>query len=334
MHTLYYIVLVVSTVLFSSLVLAGAYLLLSRLPFLDNPNERSNHATPVPTGAGLAFIISALAFLLVANAPGNILLPAFLLCLLSFVDDVSSLSVLKRLAAQAIAVTVAITAIDGPVFQGLLPLWADRIVVGLIWMWFINLYNFMDGIDGISVGETVSVGIGLTLLGFYVPDVPRSIAIDAVIVVAAVAAFYPWNRHPAKLFMGDAGSIPLGFIIGFLLFNLAAAGYWAAALILPAYYLADASVTIVRRLFSGKPVWQAHSEHFYQKAVRAGRAHDQVVSKIVTLNVLLIVLALVSTMDEMSAYISLGIAYAATFVLLHRFITPARAMSHEVAHTA
>lgn len=318
MHTAYYIILIISTFLFAILLSGGLTVLLARLNMMAEPNDRSNHVAPVPTGVGLGFMIVAIGFLMVANAPLNVLLPALMLSIVSFLDDRGSLPVVKRLGFQAIAVIIAITSVKGSVFQGLVPYWLEAIILFGAWMWFINLYNFMDGIDEITINETVSITAGLMVLAIFTEAVPRSISIDASIILAAVLAFYPFNKHPAKAFMGDAGSVPLGFLLAYVLFNLAASGFWVAALILPAYYLCDASITLAKRAVVGKPIWQAHSEHYYQKAVRGGRSHAEVVRDIFILNIVLVALALISTFDPLASYVCLALAYGAVGVGLIR----------------
>ena len=169
----------------------------------------------------------------------------------------------------------------------------DRVASGLLWLWFVNLFNFMDGIDGISGVEAGSVGLGLAavavLLGW--PALPAALAL----VLAAVAAgFLVWNWAPAKLFLGDVGSVPLGYLLGWLLLSTAAAGQWAVALILPLYYLLDATLTLARRLRRGEKFWRAHREHFYQRAVQGGLGHAAVALRIGLANGGLILLALLA----------------------------------------
>lgn len=330
MHTTYYVILAISTALFAGMGLAGMWFIQKQFAILDNPNGRSNHASPVPTGFGFAFMLMALGFLLVANAPGAILWPALLLLIVSFVDDIRHLSARTRFGFQLIAVIIALGALKQPVFQGLLPFWLDQIVTGLLWVWFINLYNFMDGIDEITITETVSIAAGLALLGMFVGDVQRHIAIDAVIIIAAVAVFYPLNRHPARAFMGDSGSVTLGLLVGYLLLTLAAGGHWQAALILPAYYISDATLTLAKRTLAGEKIWQAHSQHYYQRMVRAGYTHNVVTRQIMTLNLFLIALALTSSVQGAIAYGALAIAYVASFALIWTFAR--RSGTQAVAH--
>ncbi len=114
-------------------------------------------------------------------------------------------------------------------------------------------------------------------------------------LLAGALGFLWWNWHPARIFLGDVGSVPLGFLIGWLLLVLAKNGHWQAALILPLYYLADATITLIRRALRGEKVWQAHREHFYQQAVRRGLSHADVVRHVLALNLVLVLLAVAAT---------------------------------------
>ena len=110
----------------------------------------------------------------------------------------------------------------------------------------------------------------------------------AATIAAAALGFLPWNWAPARIFLGDVGSVPLGFLLGFLLLGVAASGHWKIALILPLYFLADATITLLRRLALGERVWQPHRRHFYQQAVTRGLGHAAVVRRVIGANLLLI----------------------------------------------
>ncbi len=127
----------------------------------------------------------------------------------------------------------------------------------------------MDGIDGISSVETVSIGIGITILAGSLGWESLGQTYSLVLAGAATG-FLWWNWQPARVFLGDVGSVPLGFLLGWLLLNLAANGYWLQALILPLYYIADATLTLLERLIRRKKIWEAHRDHYYQQAVQKG----------------------------------------------------------------
>jgi UDP-N-acetylmuramyl pentapeptide phosphotransferase/UDP-N-acetylglucosamine-1-phosphate transferase len=183
------------------------------------------------------------------------------------------------------------------------------VVTALGWLWFVNLYNFMDGIDGITGIETASLGVGIALVA-ALSGVPSALAPLGLACAAAGLGFLVWNWHPARIFLGDSGSVPLGLLLGGLLVQLAVAGQLAAALILPAYYLADATITLGKRAARGEKVWQAHRQHFYQRAVQGGKRHDQVVKAIAAGNLLLVGCAVLATMGQ----VVLGLAVAVVVV--------------------
>jgi UDP-N-acetylmuramyl pentapeptide phosphotransferase/UDP-N-acetylglucosamine-1-phosphate transferase len=269
----------------------------------DRPNERSSHSIATPRGGGLAVMLAllpawALFILLGAAPPATVVavLGAGFLALVSFADDLRSRHPLLRLLAQAGAVAAGIAALPdaGGVFQGLLPPLLDRALSGLLWLWFVNLYNFMDGIDGITGTETAFLGAALALCAFVNRELDNAGQVALGLATAAAAlGFLRWNWQPARIFLGDVGSVPLGYLLGWLLLATAAAGAWRAALLLPLYYLADATWTLGRRALRGEKVWRPHREHLYQKAVQRGMSHAAVVRRILALDLVLLVLALV-----------------------------------------
>lgn len=293
---------------------------LRRHEIFDHPNERSSHTELTPRGGGIAMIaILVLAWGYIAPSEHRleiftIIAAVVLLACVSWIDDLRSLSPGIRLAAQLIAILPALLWMNQKfaIFEGVIPGPIVFILAGLIWIWFINLFNFMDGIDGISGVEAATIGVGITII------VTRSdeAGIDprlAATVAAAAIGFLSWNWHPAKVFLGDVGSIPLGFLLGWLLLNLTNSDTWAAAAILPLYYLADATITITRRALRGERIWRAHREHFYQRAVQKGRSHATVSSGVAICNLVLIGLAIYSIT---APWIALTVAMATVLVFL------------------
>lgn len=274
--------------------------LLTRFQVFDRPNERSSHAVAKPRGGGLALIpLVLLGWIAWAawsgNAPAGfwqVVPGALLLAAVSWVDDLRGLPAGLRLAAQAAAVALGLSGFSGMgwVFQGLLPPLLDGLAAALLWLWFINLFNFMDGIDGISGVEALSVGVGLTLAAGLAGLAPDLSALP-LLLAAGMLGFLFWNWPPARLFLGDVGSVPLGYLLGWLLLLTAAQGQWAVALILPLYYLADASLTLAKRTLRGAKIWRAHREHAYQRAVQGGLSHGAVTSRVLLCNALLVACA-------------------------------------------
>ena len=303
---------------------------LERRGMLDVPNVRSSHTVPTPRGGGIALVAAitvawtwgAAMGTAAATATAIVLGLGLGLAALSFRDDVRALPVLIRLGGQIAVVAVGTAALpaDGLVFQGLLPLVADRALAALVWLWFVNLYNFMDGIDGITGIETFSIGVGL-FLAMTLAAGPGDVAYGGLCTAAAAVGFLWWNRHPARIFLGDVGSIPLGFWVGWLLLSAAAVGHWVPALLLPLYYLADATLTLMRRAFAGEAVWRAHAGHFYQHAARALGRHDSVTRVILVVNLGLIALAALNAVISPLSVVWLIGGAALTLGLLWYFAT-------------
>jgi UDP-N-acetylmuramyl pentapeptide phosphotransferase/UDP-N-acetylglucosamine-1-phosphate transferase len=297
--------------------------LLIRSGVYDAPNARSSHTQLKPRGGGIALLAVVLpAWLAAAWGWGDVAAALPLMALtaglaaLSLVDDVRGLHPAVRFPAQIVAVGFGLWALDlAPVFQGWLPGWLDLALAALAWLWFVNLYNFMDGIDGITGVETLAIGLGLGLVGLLqAGGAPAaSSAVVPWLLAGAAGGFLAWNWAPSKIFLGDVGSVPLGFLLGALLLQAAANGHWAPALILPAYYLLDATVTLLRRAARGEKVWRPHREHAYQRAVQAGLGHGAVAGRIGGLNAALVVCALWG--NQANAAAALMLAYALAFGL-------------------
>jgi UDP-N-acetylmuramyl pentapeptide phosphotransferase/UDP-N-acetylglucosamine-1-phosphate transferase len=292
----YDFILLFSAFLFAVTGTGAAYALLRQIGVMDEPNARSNHQQPTPRGGGLGIMFACISFLTVIDAPGVLIWGMLLLAVVSFWDDMRSVSVRWRMGTQlAMAVWVLAFAYDGSVSGGLLPRWVELPLLALAWLWFINLFNFMDGSDGLAASEAAGISLSVLILGVLVA-LPLHEASYALVVLGASLGFLLWNWHPARVFMGDVGSIPLGFLLGYMLISFAGAGYLAIALILPAYFVADASFTLLRRLLAKQSIFEAHSAHAYQKAIRAGMAHDAVSRHVIGLNIVLLMVASLSTL--------------------------------------
>ncbi len=275
---------------------------LRRRAILDHPNDRSSHTIPTPRGGGWGIMLTLLPlWALIGFAVSGfaavlpILAGAAALMAISWMDDRRGLGPAPRFLTQIVVVAVGLVALptDGLVLQGLAPWWLDRLLAAFAWLWFINLFNFMDGINGLAGGEAATIGLGLALVAGLAGLKPGLI-LYALVTAGAALGFLRWNWDPAKVFMGDVGSVPLGYTLGWLLLSLAALGVWPAALLVPAYFLTDATFTLLRRAAAGKKIWQAHREHFYQKATQQGRSHGAVVRAVLLANAVLVALACAS----------------------------------------
>jgi UDP-N-acetylmuramyl pentapeptide phosphotransferase/UDP-N-acetylglucosamine-1-phosphate transferase len=240
-----------------------------RLP-LDRPNERSLHATPTPRSGGLVATPVALAawLLLVPDIPWSIWGACALLFVVSAMDDLHSLPVAIRFTCHLAAAALATTSLESPP-PG--PLAIGLIVLAIGWM--TNLYNFMDGSDGLAGGMAV-IGFGTYGCAAWL-GADSALAVAAWVLASAAAGFLAFNFPPAKVFLGDAGSIPFGGMAGALGLLGWSRGLWPAwfPLLVFAPFIVDASVTLVRRGMRGEKVWQAHREHYYQRLVRLGWGH-------------------------------------------------------------
>ncbi len=325
------VALAIGTGLFVYLLLKPLIAWLHRRAIMDIPNDRSSHVELTPRGGGIATTAGMLLGLVVWTGLQSepvmalVVLGMAVLALVSWLDDRSGgLPVGLRLGAQAISVGVvlAMLPLEATVTQGLVPVWLERIVLWFAWMWFTNLFNFMDGINGITGVEMVTIGAGFALIGALAPY--ASVATPGLIVAAAALGFLPWNWGRAKVFLGDVGSVPAGYLLGGLLLALSLSGHWAAALILPMYYWVDATYTLLRRLLRGEKVWQAHRSHFYQQGARKLGSHAAVAARIAGLNLLLVVLAAVSVQSWQIAVGAAVVGLGATIALCRHFAEPAQ----------
>ncbi len=306
--------------------------LLVRHAVLDRPNERSSHERLVPRGGGLAVVVPVLV-IWAALAPwlggaekvGLVVVLALPLLAVGWYDDRRGAPVLLRLAVQAVAVGGGLAALpdDGLVLQGLAPFWLDRVVAAGLWLWFVNLFNFMDGIDGIAGVGAACIGAGLALIGLLAGGGPE-VAAYAAAVAAAALGFLHWNWPPARIFLGDVGSVPLGYLLGWLLLTAAAAGFWAAALLLPLYYLADATIVLGRRALRREAVWRPHRQHFYQRAAAALGAHAPVTKAVLAADLALVAAAVAASLAPALAPVAVVAGAAATGALLWYLVAAER----------
>lgn len=252
------------------LTLAGLYVLLNtRLKFLavDKPNERSLHSSFIPRTGGLAIMAGVLVtWLFIGVSYEWLLLPAALIAV-SLVDDIRGLKARWRFLAQIVVCGVFLALHPQNV-----PLWAMPLLL-LAMVWMVNLYNFMDGSDGLAGGMAL-FGFGAYAAAAYLAGNAELAALCTIIATANLA-FLVFNFHPAKIFMGDAGSIPLGFLaaaIGLSGWQQGAWSVWFPILVFSPF-IVDASVTLLKRILRREKIWQAHKSHYYQRLVQMGWGH-------------------------------------------------------------
>ncbi|MBI5263821.1 MAG: glycosyltransferase family 4 protein [Bradyrhizobium sp.] len=294
---------------------------------LARPNARSSHRIPTPQGAGIAVIAATLAVASTWAVWANTAIPPILvgatlfIALVGFADDIRPLPVVVRLVLQAASIGAVVFAApdDLRIFANW-PLGLERALLLFAGLWFVNLVNFMDGLDLMTVSEVVPITAAMLLLG-WIGELSLPATLVATTLCGAMIGFAPFNRPVAKVFLGDVGSLPIGLLLGWCLLHLAWHQHLAAALLLPAYYLADATVTLFRRVARREPFWAAHRTHFYQRATDHGFGVERVVSEVFTLNLLLAALALLTIAANSTVVTVLaGLSGAGAVVfLLQRF---------------
>jgi UDP-N-acetylmuramyl pentapeptide phosphotransferase/UDP-N-acetylglucosamine-1-phosphate transferase len=193
-------------------------------------------------------------------------------------------------------------------------------------LWFVNLVNFMDGLDWMTVAEVVPITGGMVILG-WLSELPAPATLAAAALCGAMLGFAPFNRPVAKVFLGDVGSLPIGLLLGWCLLQLAYHQQFAAALLLPLYYLFDATATLLRRLVRREPFWAAHRSHFYQRATDNGFTVWRVVGEVFALNVILAALAIgsIAARSTVIGGLLLLAGAAATAFVMYRFSQPREA---------
>lgn len=299
---------------------------------LARPNARSSHRVPTPQGGGIAVIAAALALGLACGAVlgGAASLPALAglaavaaaLAVLGAVDDIRPLPTLPRLLAQIAAVAAIVWLADpGRILPEAVPLAVERVLLVLAGTWWVNLTNFMDGIDWITIAEFVPLCAAVAALGLA-GIVTIETGAMAAALCGALLGFAPSNRPVARLFLGDVGSLPIGLLTGWMLLALAGSGHLAAALLLPLYHVLDATLTLLRRALRRERVWEAHRTHFYQRATDHGFRVIEIDARIFALNLLLAALAAATIAWPQLSWPAFGLGLVATALLLRRFVTP------------
>jgi glycosyltransferase WbpL len=265
---------------------------------LDVPNERSSHSVPTPRGGGLAVVIPVLAGIVagvplgwVGSSVAIALVPAgAAIAAVSWLDDRRGLTPALRLLVHFAAAAWVVYRV-GPVSLGLegsVALgWAARAISVLALVWLSNLFNFMDGIDGLAATETICIALAGGLLCWRNGDM--EVAWLAGLLLAATAGFLPWNWQPAKVFLGDVGAVFMGFLLGALGLLAHQRGDVPAVgwTLLLGVFIVDATVTLCRRLLRGQRWTVAHKSHAYQRAVQAGMTHARVVGVVLMVNAIL-----------------------------------------------
>ncbi|OGT37966.1 MAG: hypothetical protein A3F11_03070 [Gammaproteobacteria bacterium RIFCSPHIGHO2_12_FULL_37_14] len=267
------------------------YVMLNNM--LDIPNERSSHQAPTPRGGGLSIVIIftlTSAYLAFQNLiPLNLfyaLCGGMIIAAIGWIDDVTPTHPLWRAIVHTIAALWAIYWLNGFPYLKWEPF--SYFVGVLTVVWCVNLYNFMDGIDGLAgaQGLFISLGAAFALKWIGTPE----LSILCFFLATTIAGFLTWNWPPAKIFMGDIGSGYLGFVFAVLAISTANMGllplsFWC---VISAVFLCDATFTVLYRAYCNKPWYKAHREHAYQRLIQGGASHQAVTLSILFVNIFIL----------------------------------------------
>jgi UDP-N-acetylmuramyl pentapeptide phosphotransferase/UDP-N-acetylglucosamine-1-phosphate transferase len=298
---------------------------------MATPNARSSHVVPTPQGGGVAVILAVIVVcgLVLLHVPGiadriallQVLVAAFGLSLLGLTDDAHSLSVPGRFFGQGLAALIVIFSLppDLAFFPDFLSLAVERALLGIGIVYFVNAINFLDGIDMITVAQTVPMTLGAAILT-GLGHLPISAGVLALALLGGMIGFSPFNKHKAKLFLGDAGSLPIGLCLAYLLILVAGANM-TAALLFALYTLSDSMVTLCKRAWKREKLVSAHRSHYYQRATSGGYSVPEVSGLVFLLGLLLAGLGIAAVMlDTVLANVVLfAIGAACTAGVLYAF---------------
>ena len=303
--------------LLASLLTAGLIVLMRRSRLagmsLDHPNHRSLHHQPTPRIGGIAMLLAVSACLLVwphTGVPPAMLLLAGLLAVVSLLDDRSDLPILLRLATHIAAATLMVLVWVGTTTiaqggGGRIAAWlltahgAVLLIIALCWM--ANLFNFMDGANGLA-GGMAAIGFGTFAIAAALSPIPHiGITLVSAAIAGAACGFLLFNFPKARVFMGDAGSIPIGFLAAAIAVqgNLSRAWPWWFGLMIFSPFIVDATATIARRIAKGDKFWRAHREHYYQRLILSGWSHTKTVLSYYFLMLCSAISALISQNSEL-----------------------------------
>jgi UDP-N-acetylmuramyl pentapeptide phosphotransferase/UDP-N-acetylglucosamine-1-phosphate transferase len=297
---------------------------------LAHPNALSSHATATPQGAGVAvmaalFVVCIAALMLAVVAPPPSLAPvlgsAAFLTVIGALDDMHALPIWWRFIGQTVAALVVVLMLPENVrlLADILPLVVERALMVLGVVWFVNAINFLDGLDWMTVAQVVPMTLGIAILQAF-GIVPETIGLVAVALLGATLGFAVFNKHPAQIFLGDAGSLPIGLLLAYMLIYVAEA-HLISGVLLALYSLADSLITLFRRMIDGEPIFSGHKRHFYQRATALGMAIPQVTLRVFGLGLVLMGLAVASALlrSLVADLVFLGLGAVATAVVLYNF---------------
>lgn len=264
---------------------------------VDKPDERRNHIGELVRGAGIVILFCSIIsyYIYISYYNGNatsttamkILLISAVLGIIFFLEDVGSVRTSIRFTAQIVSAILAVYICkDMILVLPNVPYFVNFIIVVIGWVWFMNLYNFMDGIDGMTATNTIFFLLAIILLtSSSMFGAKTDIDGLCISILPTFIAFFLLNRHPAKVIIGDSGSIAFGFILGYIFLNLSNCVGLVIPIIICSYYLFDSSLTLISRITKMENILNPHSKHFFQIAVRGGLKPNQICNIIICVNI-------------------------------------------------
>jgi len=289
---------------------------LKKSSLLDHPSSRGNHEQSMPKGGGIilipAIIISLSLYFFIENTINTkwlvFLLSVFFLFLISLVDDIKNLPAILRLILHSLCVIISVYYMKDDIISFLnssqisiilnlsksILFYLLALLIILSWLWLINLFNFMDGMDGLTALQMIFLALTINIISL-INYFDKDFQFLGLIIFAAFLAFFRHNKPSAKIFLGDSGSIPSGYIAGYILIeSLLKQGPFLSILIILMYFILDSTITLIIRSIKNNNLFTAHSDHFYQKMIRKGYSHKYVLRKIFFLLFFLILLSFIS----------------------------------------
>ncbi len=311
---------------------------LKKRSLLDHPSGRSNHEKSMPKGGGIilipAMVISISLYFFIEHTINTkwmvFLLSIFFLFLVSLFDDIKSLPVTLRLVVHSLCVVISVYYMKDDIISFihntdiiikldvsdalLFYLLASFIIFS--WLWIINLFNFMDGMDGLTALQMIFLALTINIISLM-NYLGNDFQFLGLVILSAFLAFFRHNKPSAKIFLGDSGSIPSGYIAGFVLIeSFFQQGPFFSILIILMYFILDSTITLLFRSIRNKNLFTAHSDHFYQRMIRKGYSHHYVLKKIFFLLIFLIFLSFISLKYD---FISFSLALIITILSLIYF---------------
>lgn len=301
---------ILSFIISFSICLVITKLLIKLLPIwglIDKPDNRRLHKKHTPRGGGIAILVAFTISFLIFDSHQHftystgLLIPLWIIGLISFYDDIYDVHVLYRLLVQIIVVFALIFTflLPNQLFHSDLPYYVDLIIAATAFVAFVNVYNFMDGMDGLTGSHTIHLSITIIILCLLKYDIILHVNLVlaiAVLTLGATLAFTIYNWHPAHIFLGDVGSITLGLLMGLALMLIAASGerLFVSSIICFLYYISDGGMRIIIRAFKGEKIWKPHLNHFFQQAIRKRLGQKKILSEIILCNYWLSILAILA----------------------------------------